>query len=382
MTVQRLTLLVQKGATRLKKQKWIVLATAAGLLATTGASAEGLVEKVSGLLRSDVTVTMNGATTGLHPVYIDGKAYIPVRDAADALGYEIVWNRKELQLISKEAPTESADYLMISGVVSNVTPVGDSVKLDVLGTGLNPRIILTADAKTTVTGTDGKPIAVGDLKAGMHIIAEYGPIIAKSYPGQTHAASIHVTTQRLVKEQAVYAVKKTDEGWQLQFSELKNGVDTPVLTLQAGKETRLVDEGGRPADWTQIKPGTPVRAYYGPTIADGQVAAADTIVILEEQPTAEQIVAYREIAWKLVPAEQLPHLLTKKEEAQVAVIEPDSTGLLPAGDAEKKRVEEIKAAGGKLIAVYYSTDQDALIGPLTIVFDPKTEKLLGFFMRR
>ncbi|MDG0793517.1 hypothetical protein OMP38_23780 [Cohnella ginsengisoli] len=66
----------------------------------------------------------------------------------------------------------------------------------------------------------------------------------------------------------------------------------------------------------------------------------------------------------------------------MAVIEPDSAGLMPAGDAEKKRVEEIKAAGGKLIAVYYSTDQDALIGPLTIVFDPETEKLLGFFMRR
>jgi len=367
----------------MNKQKWIIIATAAGLLAATGASAAGLVEKVTGQLRGDISVTVNGEPTQLHPVYIDGKAYIPVRDAADALGYGISWSQKQLDLTSKETPpAEQADYITTSGVVASATPIADGVRLEVLGTGPNSWIILTADAKTAIKGADGKTIKAGDLKAGMHIVAEYGPAIAMSYPGQSHAASVTVTAERLVKEQAVYSVKKADGGWQLQFSELKNGVDTPVLTLQSGKETRLVDKEGRPADWTQIKPGTPVRAYYGPTITEGQVAPIDTVVILEEQPTAEQIAAYRDIAWKLVPAEQKPHLLTKKEEAQVAVIDPDSAGLLPAGDAEKKRVEEIKAAGGKLIAVYYSTDQDALIGPLTIVFDPETEKLLGFFMRR
>lgn len=367
----------------MKKQKWIILATAAGLLAATGASAAGLVEKVTGQLRGDISVTVNGEQTQLHPVYINGKAYIPVRDAADALGYGVSWNQKQLDLTSKDAPTEAADYVMTSGVVASATATADGgVRLEVLGTGPNSWIILTADAKTKIADADGKPIAVGDLKAGMHIVAEYGPVIAMSYPGQSHAASVTVTAERLVKESAVYSIEKADGGWKIQFSELKDGVDTPVLTLQSGKETRLVDKEGRPADWTQLKPGTPVRAYYGPTIAEGQVAPIDTVVVLEEQPTAEQIAAYREIAWKLVPAEQRPHLLTKKEEAQVAVIEPDSAGLLPSGDAEKKRVEEIKAAGGKLIAVYYSTDQDALIGPLTIVFDPETEKLLGFFMRR
>ncbi|MDI4646250.1 stalk domain-containing protein [Cohnella hashimotonis] len=367
----------------MKKQKWIILATAAGLLATTGASAAGLIEKVSGQLRGDITVTVNGEQTQLHPVYIDGKAYIPVRDAADAFGYGISWNQKQLDLTSKNAPVGEADYAMISGVVESATATaGGGVRLEVLGTGPNAWIILTADAKSTITGADGKTIAASDLKAGMHIIAQYGPAIAKSYPGQSHAASVNVTAERLVKEQAVYSVEKADGGWRIQFSELKNGVDTPVLTLQSGKETRLVDKEGRSADWTQIKPGTPVRAYYGPTITEGQVSALDTVVVLEQQPTAEQIAAYREIAWKLVPAEQLPHLLTKKEDAQVAVIEADAAGLMPADDAAKKRVEEIKAAGGKLIAVNYSTDQDPLIGPLTIVFDPETEKLLGYFIRR
>ncbi|MFC3797837.1 stalk domain-containing protein [Cohnella sp. GCM10012308] len=367
----------------MKKQKWIILATAAGLLATTGASAAGLIEKVSGQLRGDISVSVNGEKTQLHPVYIDGKAYIPVRDAAEAFGYGISWNQKQLDLTSKNAPAEEAEYAMTSGVVASATANADGgVRLEVLGTGPNAWIILTADAKSVVTGADGKKIAAGDLKAGMHIIAEYGPAIAMSYPGQSHAASVTVTAERLVKENAVYSVEKADGGWRIQFSELKDGVDTPVLTLQSGKETRLVDKEGRSADWTQIKPGTPVRAYYGPTITEGQVAALDTVVVLEQQPTAEQIAAYREIAWKLVPAEQLPHLLTKKEEAQVAVIEPDSAGLMAADEAAKKRVEEIKAAGGKLIAVNYSTDQDALIGPLTIVFDPETEKLVGYFVRR
>ncbi|MFD2333162.1 stalk domain-containing protein [Cohnella sp. GCM10020058] len=367
----------------MKKQKWIILVTAAGLLATTGASAAGLIEKVSGQLRGDIAVTVNGEKTELHPVYIDGKAYIPVRDAAEAFGYGISWNQKQLALTSKNAPAEEAEYAMTSGVVASATATADGgVRLEVLGTGPNAWIILTADAKSVVTGADGKKIAAGGLKAGMHIIAEYGPAIAMSYPGQSHAASVTVTAERLVKEQAVYSVEKADGGWRIQFSELKNGVDTPVLTLQSGKETRLVDKEGRSADWTQIKPGTPVRAYYGPTITGGEVAALDTVVVLEQQPTAEQIAAYREIAWKLVPAEQLPHLLTKKEEAQVAVIEPDSAGLMAADEAAKKRVDAIKAAGGKLIAVNYSTDQDALIGPLTIVFDPETKQLVGYFIRR
>lgn len=368
----------------MKKQKWIILATAAGLLATTGASAAGLIEKVTGQLRGDISVTVNGEKTQLHPVYIDGKAYIPVRDAAEAFGYGITWHQKQLDLTSKQTPpAEEAGYITTSGVVASATATADGgVRLEVLGTGPNPWIILTADAKTTIAGADGKKLAAGDLKAGMHIIAEYGPIIAMSYPGQSHAASINVTAERQVLEQAVYSVEKADGGWLIQFSELKDGVDMPVLTLQSGKETRLVDKEGRPADWTQIKPGTPVRAYYSPTITEGQAAALDTLVVLEEQPTAEQIAAYREIAWKLVPTEQLPHLLTKKEEAQVAVIDADSAGLMPADDAAKKRVEAIKVAGGKLIAVYYSTDQDALIGPLTVVFDPETEKLLGYFVRR
>lgn len=365
----------------MKKQKWILIATAAGLLATTGASAAGLIEKVSGQLRGDISITVNGGQTQLHPVYIDGKAYIPVRDAADALGYGISWNQKQLDLTTREVPAAETDYIMTSGVVANATPTAGGVRLEVLGTGPNSWIILTADAKTTVKGADGNAIAAGDLKAGMHIIAEYGPMIAKSYPGQSHAASISVTAERLVKEQAVYSVEKTDGGWRLYFAELKDGVEQPVLALQSGKETRLVTKEGQAADWTQIKPGTPVRAYYGPVLTEGDVSAADTIVVLEDQPTAAEIAEYREIAWKLVPAEQLPHLLTKKEEAQVSVIEPDSAGLLPSGDAEKKRVAEIKAAGGKLIAVNYSTDQDALLGPLTVVFDPETKKLLGFFIR-
>ncbi|MDG0793516.1 copper amine oxidase N-terminal domain-containing protein [Cohnella ginsengisoli] len=299
----------------MKKQKWIILATAAGLLAATGASAAGLVEKVTGQLRGDISVTVNGEQTQLHPVYINGKAYIPVRDAAEAFGYGITWNQKQLDLTSKQTPpAEEAGYITTSGVVASATATADGgVRLEVLGTGPNAWIILTADAKSTISDADGKKIAAADLKAGMHVVAEYGPVIAMSYPGQSHAASVTVTAERLVKESAVYSIEKADGGWKIRFSELKNGVDTPVLTLQSGKETRLVDKEGRPADWTQLKPGTPVRAYYGPTVTEGQAAPIDTVVVLEAQPTAEQIAAYREIAWKLVPAEQMPHLLTKKE---------------------------------------------------------------------
>mgnify|MGYP001417886512 FL=1 len=82
-------------------KKLTVALTLAGLLGTTAAvGAEALVEKVTGYLQKDVKVLINGQDSTLTPVYIDGKAYIPVRDAAAKLGYTLNYDaeNKEIEL--------------------------------------------------------------------------------------------------------------------------------------------------------------------------------------------------------------------------------------------------------------------------------------------
>ncbi len=70
----------------MKHKKALVILTAVGVLGATAVTgASGLVEKVSGLLRSDIKIVVNGEQTTLQPVYIDGKAYLPVRDAGGVL---------------------------------------------------------------------------------------------------------------------------------------------------------------------------------------------------------------------------------------------------------------------------------------------------------
>ncbi|MBB3110247.1 hypothetical protein FHS18_002314 [Paenibacillus phyllosphaerae] len=368
----------------MKKQNWIILMTAAGVLTTSAiAGAGGVVEKVSGMLRGDVSVTVNGESTSLHPVYINGKAYLPVRDTAEALGYELSWSGKQIELQNQEAE-EDMDYVMISGVISSVTQVEDSYRLEVYGLGTNRWIILSADKDTVLTDAEGKSFQAKDLKAGMQITSEYGPIIAMSYPGQSHAATIQVGTQRSIIEQAVSAVTKTDEGWKVQFSEVKDGVETPTLTLNTGKETMVINKQGQPVDWTQIKPGTNVRAYYGPfeTKSLPPQSPLFVLVVTDEQPDMETVKEYRELSWSLLSADQKSHIKTAKDEALVSIIDASHAAIMPVDDKQKEALADLVASQSKLISVTYNTDQDELLGPLTVVFNQETKEVIGYFIRK
>lgn len=370
----------------MNKKKMIILVTAVGLLGTSAvAGASGMVQKVRGFIHKDISVTVDGADTAMEPVYINGKAYLPARDAAAALGYTLNWDRKdrEIELEKIVDEEEEADYLMIGGVIVNVEKIDDRTRIEVLGHGENNRIILYVDKETKLTTTDGGAFAAKDLKAGLQVTAEYGPIVALSYPGQSHAASVVVGQQTLIKEEPVYAVEKTDDGWRLQFGELRDGVEAPSLTLNAGKETMVVGEYGQPVDWYQIKPGTKVRAYYGPWLAKSlpPQSPAHVIVVLGQTLDQSAVDEYRELAWKLLPRSEKSHLTTGKAEAQVSLVNAKGAAIMPVNDKQKAILADLQKQDAKVVAVLYNTDQDALLGPLTVVLHPETKTLIGYFMR-
>ncbi|QMV41775.1 stalk domain-containing protein [Cohnella cholangitidis] len=222
----------------MQRKKLLVLATAVGLLGTSAVvGANGLVSKVAGVLNKEVVVSVDGADTALHPVYIDGKAYLPARDLAGALGYNLSWNSKgkEIEINSKDE--QAVEYMRMLGVVVDVKQTDDgSYRIELLGKGDDRWMILYADKDTVLTDESGKPAAAADLKAGTRITAEFGPVVAMSYPGQSHAHSIIVGSETLVKEDVIQTVEKTDDGWQVTFGETKDGAAVPTLKLTAARK--------------------------------------------------------------------------------------------------------------------------------------------------
>jgi hypothetical protein len=374
---------VQEEHIHMNKKKKIILGTMVGLLgASTAVGAAGIVDKVNGILRNDVTVSVNGEVTSMKPVFIKGQAYLPARSEAAALGYELNYNGKgkEIELNKRVEEEQPVSYVRTTGVIVDVQPAKDGqYRIELLGRGDNNWIILFADKDTVLKDGDGKPFTVQNLKSGMQIEAKYGPIIAMTFPGQSHAAEIIVGQERLIKEGAIQSVKHTDDGWQVQ-------VGTESLTLTAGKETSILTSEGQSVDWADLKAGTEVRAYYGPTTTES-IPPQSPLFYLVVQADTEQLAPaaaqeFRDLSWNRIADDQKSHVTTKQNDAIVAVVDAKNSGVLASTDEQKKLLEQLQAANGKLVTVTYNTDQDELLGPLTLAFDLDTKAFVGYYARR
>lgn len=374
----------------MQRKKWIVLLTAAGLVGTSAAvGAAGMIEKVTGNLHKDVKVIVNGETTSLTPVYINGQAYVPVRGAAAEMGYEVNYDHQNKEIELNGA--EEADYMRGTGVIVDVKPTDNGqYRIEWLGRGDNGWVILFADNKTVITDSAGQPLPLSALKAGLQITVEYGPVMALSFPGQSHVARITVDSERLVKEDVIQSVKHTDDGWQVQFGETKDGKTVTTLTLNAGKETTLLTSQGESVQWESLKAGMKVRAYYGPAMTKSIPPQSPLFFLIVPQNnegpvggkmTPEAAQAYRDLAWAQI-GDGKSHVTTKPNEALVQIVAAKDAPILPQTDEQKKRFEELKASGGNLVTITYNTDQDALLGPLTVAFDFETKAFVGYYIRK
>lgn len=278
----------------MKHKKALLVLTAVGVLGASAAvSAKGLTEKVTGLLRSDVKVTVNGDATSLQPVYINGKAYLPVRDAASALGLDLTVKGKQID-ISKPAAEDPEQKIQMSGVVVSVDKATDGgpTRLEVRGAGGAQWMILNADSKTTIVDEVGAVKTVDDIKEGTHITADYGPMVAMSYPGQSTASKIVIGADRLIKEDVVSRVEQTKAGWQVQLgapTDAKGEISASTVVLNVGDDTLVVKPNGEQVKLEDLKVGTKVRAYYGPIMTKSlpPQSPAELIVVLDGNQTAQ-----------------------------------------------------------------------------------------------
>ncbi|NQX62987.1 stalk domain-containing protein [Paenibacillus qinlingensis] len=358
------------------KKKITVILSLVGILGTTAAvGAEDFVEKVTGYLQKDVKIVVNGQDSKLTPVYIDGKAYLPVRDAATQLGYTVNYDEANKEIELDEA--EVADLMRATGSIVSVQTKDDgNTRIELLG---STWVILNVDKSTVIKSLDGKTLTAADLKAGTEIDAGFGPAMAMSYPGQAHAVNINVHADRLVKEDTIKEVKHTDDGWQVQLDN---------LVLNGGKETRVMTSQGESVKWEDLKAGTKVTAYYGPIETKSLPPQSPVFLLVVQSPvigtpkmSPEAAQEYRNLAWAQVK-EQASHITTKQDEAIVQIVSSNEVGVLPSTDEQKKLLADVQAAKGNVLTVTYNTDQDELLGPLTVVFDFNTKAFIGFNIRK
>lgn len=125
---------------------------------------------MSGLLRSDIKIVVNGEQTTLQPVYIDGKAYLPVRDAGGVLGYEVNAAGKQIQLQTKheQPPVEEENqHIQMNGVVVSKTEANGITRLEVRGDGAG-WMILGVDKDTVIVNEDALPRRLLTLRKAPH----------------------------------------------------------------------------------------------------------------------------------------------------------------------------------------------------------------------
>ncbi|QHW34294.1 hypothetical protein GZH47_28205 [Paenibacillus rhizovicinus] len=383
------------------KKKIVIIATLAGLLGSAvAAEASGLFDKVSGIVRSDIKVLVDGKDTILEPVFINGQAYLPAKKEAAALGYDVYYNAKDksLSFTSKDEGNgngsgngsgEEANYMTLSGIIRGVTQLpSGGYQLDVVGRGTNRWVILTVDKDTKLTDANGKVVDMTAIKAGTDIIAEYGPVMALSYPGQSHAAKVTLGVEHLMKEDVIQKVEHTNDGWQVVLGEAKDGDSLSSVVLNAGKETSVIDGEGQPVEWESLKAGMKVRAYYGPMMTKSIPPISPLFYLIVPgnaisdslSPAAQS--EFRTLAWSKLPEGQAQHLKTKQDEAVVELVNAADSGVMATTDEAKKLLQATKDNGGKLVTVTYTTDQDELLGPLTVVFDLDTKTFIGYNIRK
>ncbi|AZN42153.1 hypothetical protein [Paenibacillus albus] len=379
---------------KLNKKKVIIVATLAGLMATTAAvEASGFLQKVQGFLRSDITVSVDGSKTSMKPVFINGQAYLPAKSEAAALGYDVTYNAREkrLELTNKEeqGPGEQ-DLIRMQGIIESVeTGTDGSTRITVLGRGGSNWMVLSVDKDTVLTDSQGKKLDPKSLKPGQDIQeAQYGPIVAMSYPGQSHAAKVIVGSDHLVKDAVIQSVKKTDDGWQVTINNSVNGESATAVVLNSGKETQVVDQERQPLEFSKLKAGQKVRAYYGPIMTKSLPPISPVFYLVADTSTAAgtlspaAVAEFQTLSWNTLTGDQKSHLKSKKEEAEVTLVNAADSGILASTDEQKKALADLKAKGGSIVVVSYKTDQDELIGPLSLGFDSDSKALLGYGIRK
>lgn len=241
----------------MKLAKKILLFFVVGLIGTISiASGAELKESISGVFRKDFSIRIDGKQTEFHPVIINGDSYLPVREIAKIMGYDVNWNEnnKEIHLDKKKSGW------ITEGVVSALSNQDGIRRIELIGKPLKGDfsiIIVSLNENTIITNVDGEEISAEDIAIGTHITADFGPIVFSSLPSKGHANKIIVGDTFSVTEGEIEAIVPTQDGLIITLSNEKSN-----LKLIVDNNTVITTEMGEEVNIAELSQGDEVRAFY------------------------------------------------------------------------------------------------------------------------
>ena len=237
--------------------KMTLLLTVAGLVgAVSLATGSGLSEKVEGVLRKDFSIRLDGNPTELHPIIINGTSYLPVRDTAKLMGYDVNWNENKKEILLDE---KKSGWITEGVVAATMYEDGDR-RLELVGKPVKGEysiIILSLNENTVISDADGEDFAVDNIVVGTYLTANFGPVVLDSYPSIGHANKLIVRESRSIAEGVVQTMEKTEAGWRVA---VKNADGLIEMTMN--ERTVVFTEQGESIDISEWNRGDKIRAYY------------------------------------------------------------------------------------------------------------------------
>jgi len=148
-----------------------------------------------------------------------------------------------------------------------------------LAGGGQEQIILNIDEKTQIVDQEGKALTKDALKEGVRVEATYGPVMALSFPSQTHADKIIVKAASPKVEGTIMRDGTSEDRVYVNVGSDESTTNDVILKIN--KDTKIVNTLGGEA---KLMPGMTVTAYHSPimTASLPGMTSAEVIVITSQ----------------------------------------------------------------------------------------------------
>jgi len=148
------------------------------------------------------------------------------------------------------------DGIIINAENNKFTVVGNPIEQ-----GGSDYVILSVDEKTQIVNEEGKSLTMDALKADVAVEAFYGPVIALSFPGQTHADKIVVKENKSIKVEGTVTASEdlSKDHVYVNVGSDKSTQNDVVLNIT--KDTKVISLLG---GTNELKAGMKVVAYHSP----------------------------------------------------------------------------------------------------------------------
>lgn len=153
-----------------------------------------------------------------------------------------------------------------------------------LAGGGQEQIILNIDEKTQIVDQEGKALTKDALKEGVRVEATYGPVMALSFPSQTHADKIIVKAASPKVEGTIMRDGTSDDRVYVNVGSDESTTNDVILKIT--KDTKIVNTLGGEA---KLMPGMTVTAYHSPIMTaslPGMTSAE--VIVITSQPVVVQ----------------------------------------------------------------------------------------------